>query len=269
MLWSTILLWSACATPHGDEVPVTGKELLGSWVHDDGEYRQILSFLADGRFEVYTTNLSGPFEEPASYDGGGKWRVSGDRLVLSAMTHEPGAFGPESGQATISIMGDVMTMTEAESKEVDVMHRTDWLPPAIPADAVRKSFYETVNGAGRIVLTPEKSEGRPGDRIAMQVSLTNTDTQSYYVPVQLDDRINLRMEESLPEGSVRLNIEEPPSGIQQLRSRLLAPGETVSFAAAFKVPAQPGLVTLKAFVHGSDRATATNVPFRVLPADDP
>lgn len=271
MLWLGILLFSGCTTPPGGKAPALEANLLGSWVSDDDGFRSIMTFQDGGRFEMHSMMTDEPFEEPPRYDGGGKWRVAGDTLILSGITHEPSTFGAKSGHAIISITGDVMTMTEVEPNEVEVMRRTDWHPPVLSTALVMKDYYETLTEAGRIVLTPRKTEGRPGDRIAIQVSLTNTDTQSYYVPVDLADRVVLVVEEneSLPEGVVRLMMYEPPSVPRRSRSRLLAPGETISSAVVFKVPAKPGRVNLKAWVWGNERAAATDVPFRVLPAEAP
>lgn len=244
---------------------------MGTWWEETPEGGYFVSFLPGDEFRFYMVLRQTPFELPPDLMSHGKWRPQGDTVVLREMTHEKFSEGPPESTGRVELRGDAITLTDVATGEKMRGQRSSWTPDPIPATAVRRAYYETVAGAGRLELGPEKLEGRPGERIAIRVSLTNTESRPMFVPIRLADRVDLwadPLPDSRQEESVIVLHPDRGAGPEvppRILSVPLAPGGVVSFTCTLVVPERAGRLQLKASVPNSSRVQSAEVVFRVLP----
>jgi hypothetical protein len=271
-----ILVVTGLAAGFAAEPPAakTGAEgLAGTWWEDTPDGGYFVSFLPQGEFRFYLASRSGPFELPPDLLSHGRWRVQGDNVVLTGMTHEKSTEGPTQSVGRLQLSGDSVVLTDVATGETMRGRRGTWSPDPIPPGTVRRAYYETMAGAGRLELVPEKREGSPGERIAVKVSLTNTGTQPMFVPLRLADRVEL-WEDVIPDPTdttLRFHLDRGagPAVPPRLLSVPLSPRGTVTFVATLVVPGRAGRLRLTAIVPENPRVTPAEVEFRVLPAAGP
>lgn len=246
--------------------------IAGTWWEETREGGYYVSFLPGGDFRFHMVLREPPFELPPDLMSHGKWRLQGGTVLLTEMTHEKFSEGPPESAGRVELRGDAVVLTDIQTGETMRGKRAAWTPDPIPAGAVRREYYQTVTGAGRIDLVPEKTEGRPGERIAVRVTLISTDARAMFVPLRLADRVVL-MADPMPDAPasapvIRLDPDRGagPEVPPRLLSIPLEPGGAVSFVVTLVVPEQAGRLQLRAVVPGNPRVQAPGVVFRVLPA---
>jgi hypothetical protein len=252
-------------------VPSGAAGLAGSWWEETREGGYFVSFLPQGVFQFHMVQKSPPFELPPDLMSHGKWRLQGGTVVLTEMVHEKFSEGPPESAGRVDLRGDAVVLTDVQTGETMRGKRSAWTPDPIPAAAVRRDYNQTVTGAGRIDLVPEKPEGRPGERIAVRVTLTSTDPRSMFVPLRLADRVVL-LADPMPDASVGeavIRLEPGRGSGPEVPPRILsvplAPGGTASFVCTLIVPQPAGRLQLRADVPGNPRVLSPGVVFRVLP----
>lgn len=244
-----------------------GVAIAGIWTEGTEDGSNFVCFLPGGEFRFYEVRRVGAFELPADLMVLGKWRLEAGTVRLTEMTHEKFSEGPTEAVGRVDLRGDDLALVDRDSGETMHGKRSTWMPAPIPAGAVRKVYYDTVAGVGRLELVPEKSEGRPGERIAVRVTLTNTDSRAMFVPIRLADRVTL-FAESLPDPDdtrIHLRIIDPPDVAPRILSVPLAAGAAISFDCTLVVPDKVGRLQLKAEVLENPRMPPAEVVFRVLP----
>lgn len=271
-----LLFWQGAV--HAAEpplVPPPGPGIAGTWWEETREGGYFVSFLPSGEFRFYMVQREPPFELPPDLLSHGKWRLQAGTVVLTEMTHEKFSEGPPESTGRVELRGDAVVLTDTQTGETMRGKRSTWTPDPIPAGAVRREYYQTVTGAGRLEIVPEKREGRPGERIAVRVTLTNAESRAIFVPLRLADRVVL-LADPMPDASasapvVRLDPDRGagPEVPPRILAIPLAPGGAASFVGTLVVPDQVGRLQLSAVVPGNLRVPVPRVVFQVLPAASP
>lgn len=243
--------------------------LAGTWYEDTPEGGYYVSFLPSGEFRFHLASRSGPFELPPDLLSHGRWRWQGGNVVLTGMTHEKSTEGPPESVGRVQLRGDTVVLTDVATGETMRGRRSTWVPDPIPAGAVRRGYYETVAGPGRLELKPGKLEGRPGERISVLVTLTNTDARAMFVPIRLADRLDFWGDPVPDPGDPRIRLNPDRGAGPEVPPRILsvplAPGGTVSFACTLVVPEAAGAWRLTARVPNNPRVPPAEVVFQVRP----
>ena len=229
-----------------------------------------MSFLSDGEYHAYAAGPEGLIQQSPVLLDRGRWEVTGDRLVLTEIESSvPGVANAERIEARFSIDGDFLTLTYPDAGVTDQAMRTDWVPDPIPADAAELASNDTLTGRFALELDPTATEGRPGDRVIVRLTLTNVDSVAYPVPVRLLDRIiftSSLLREIRPGEYVDLLVVDPPAAPSAVLSTPLAPGASRETEVIFTVPERVGRYRLKATVFGGAGTTA-QVDFDVHDAE--
>jgi hypothetical protein len=265
LMLSAMLLGPALG--RGAEAAAAAAGLAGTWWEDTPEGGYYVSFLPQGEFRFHLASRSGPFELPPDLLSHGRWRLQADHVVLTGMIHEKGTEGPAQSVGRVELRGDTVVLTDVATGETMRGRRSAWVPDPVPPAAVRRGYYETVAGAGRLELKPDKREGRPGERISVQVTLTNTDSRAMFVPIRLADRVEL-WGDPVPgpaDTRIRLNPDRGagPEVPPRILSIPLAAGGVVAFDCTLVVPAEPGPWRLAAGVANNPRVPPVEVIFQV------
>lgn len=264
VLLSVLLGRAVC--PAAEPVPAAAG-IAGTWWEDTPEGGYFVSFLPQGEFRFHLASRNGPFELPPDLLSHGRWRLQGDTVVLTGMTHEKSTEGPPQSIGRVQLRGDTVVLTDVATGETMRGRRSTWVPDPIPAAAVRRSYDETVAGAGRLELKPDKLEGRPGERIPVRVTLTNTDSRAMYVPIRLADRVELWGDPAPDPADPRIRLHPDRGAGPEVPPRILsiplAAGAAVSFACTLVVPGEAGPWRLTASVANNPRVPPAEVVFQV------
>ncbi len=279
-LWSIFrtsflsLFWLVfCSAAEMPAAKAGGEGIAGTWWEETGEGGYFVSFLPQGEFRFYMVLREPPFELPPDLMSRGKWRLQGGTVVLTEMTHEKATEGPPESVGRVELRGDTVVLTDVATGETMRGRRSTWVSDPIPSTAVRRGYYETVAGPARLELKPEKLEGRPGERIPVRVTLTNSDARPMYVPIRLADRVEL-WGDPIPDPAdtrIRFHLDRGagPEVPPRILSIPLAPGGAVSFVCTLVVPEEAGQWRLTARVPNNPRVPPSEMVFRVLPAASP
>src|SRR5262249_43149646 len=144
----------------------------------------------------FTARLDLPFEEPPERAMYGRWQLDGRVLRLSDLKLERMS-GPSRMDAPMSLDGSSLALAVSATETLR-LKRWNWSPGPTPAGAVMVSYDQVVAGAGQLTITPAKTKARPGERIPVRITLTNTDTRTYLVPVRLGERVHPSVEDMAP-----------------------------------------------------------------------